>query len=86
MSSAPHNTRVPDEVWAAAKARADAEHRTMSDAIVRLLRRYGEGTVDAEPAVPVVAAVQAQPQPAARKPGEPESASDIMAAIRNRRR
>ena len=35
--------RIPVDVHAAAKARADTEHRSLSDAAVRLLRAYGDG-------------------------------------------
>lgn len=37
------NVRVPDEVWAAAKARAEAEDTTVTAVIVRTLIRYGKG-------------------------------------------
>ena len=33
--------RVPDDVWAAAKARAEQRGETVTDAIVRALKRYG---------------------------------------------
>ena len=32
--------RVPDEVWEAAKAKAEAEGRTVSEVILAALRRY----------------------------------------------
>jgi hypothetical protein len=34
------NVRVPDGLWAAAKARAAAEGRTITDVIVTALHRY----------------------------------------------
>ncbi len=34
------NVRVPDELWAAVKARAAVEGVTVSEVIVRALRRY----------------------------------------------
>lgn len=35
--------RVPDDVWAAALARADAEGETVSGLLVTVLRAYGDG-------------------------------------------
>lgn len=35
------SVRIPAEVRSAAEARAEREHRTLSDVIVRLLRTYG---------------------------------------------
>lgn len=32
---------IPDDVWAAAKARADTEHRTITDIVVLFLLAYG---------------------------------------------
>lgn len=34
------NVRVPDGLWAAAKAKAQAEGRTITDVIVAALHRY----------------------------------------------
>jgi hypothetical protein len=34
--------RVPDAVWEAAKAKASADGRTMTDVIVGFLRLYGK--------------------------------------------
>ena len=34
------SVRVPDDVWGAAKAKAEAEGRTVSDVLVGALRRY----------------------------------------------
>lgn len=39
----PRSIRVPDDVWQAAKARAEAEGTTTSEAVVRYLRRWGKG-------------------------------------------
>lgn len=36
----PRSVRVPTAVWDAAKAEADARNETVSDAIVRFLRKY----------------------------------------------
>lgn len=35
------SVRVPDEVWEAAKLEAEARGETVSEAVVRFLRRYG---------------------------------------------
>lgn len=37
------SVRVPDEVWQAAKARADAEGRTLSDVVRTSLENYAKG-------------------------------------------
>ena len=37
----PRSVRVPDDVWAAAKAEAERRGETVTDAVVRFLRRYG---------------------------------------------
>jgi hypothetical protein len=34
------NVRVPDDLWAAALARASSEGRTLSDVVRRLLEQY----------------------------------------------
>lgn len=39
----PGHFRIPEDVLTAAKHRATSEHRTLTDATVRLLRAYGEG-------------------------------------------
>ena len=36
--------RIPDDVWEAAKAEADRRDETVTDAILRSLRRYGKPT------------------------------------------
>jgi hypothetical protein len=38
----PRSVRVPDEVWAAAKVEAARRGETVTDAVVRFLRRYGQ--------------------------------------------
>lgn len=35
--------RVPDDVWQAAQAEAARRNETVTDAVVRFLRRYGRG-------------------------------------------
>jgi hypothetical protein len=37
----PRSVRVPDDVWTAAKAAADHKGESVSEAVVRFLRRYG---------------------------------------------
>ncbi len=37
----PRSVRVPDEVWEAAKAEAERRGESVTDAILRFLRRYG---------------------------------------------
>ena len=37
----PRSIRVPDDVWNAAKAEAERRGETVSDVVVRFLRRYG---------------------------------------------
>lgn len=37
----PRSVRVPDDIWAAAKVEAESRGETVTDAIVRFLRRYG---------------------------------------------
>jgi len=37
----PRSIRVPDDVWQAAKQKAEQRGETVTDAIVRFLRRYG---------------------------------------------
>ncbi len=39
----PRSVRVPDDVWQAAKRAAEARGETVSEAVVRYLRRYGRG-------------------------------------------
>ena len=34
--------RIPDDVWQAAKDAAEARGETVTDAVVRFLRRYGK--------------------------------------------
>jgi len=34
--------RIPPDVWAAAKAEAERRGETVTDAVVRFLRRYGK--------------------------------------------
>lgn len=52
------NVRVPDELWAAAMAEAEAEGRTLTDVIVGDLHRYvtrrrrERGALDADPRQP----------------------------------
>lgn len=36
----PRSVRIPDAVWQAAKAEAERRGETVTDAIVRFLRRY----------------------------------------------
>ena len=38
----PRSVRVPDEVWQRAKEEAERRGETVSDAVVRFLRRYGK--------------------------------------------
>jgi NRPS condensation-like uncharacterized protein len=38
------SVRIPDDLWAAAKARADERGETVTDAIIRALRRYARPT------------------------------------------
>jgi hypothetical protein len=38
----PRSIRVPDPIWAAAKEAAERRGETVSDAVVRFLRRYGK--------------------------------------------
>lgn len=40
MPTTPRPIRVPDDVWQAAMAKAQAEGRTLSDVVVTYLRRY----------------------------------------------
>lgn len=37
----PRSIRVPDAVWQAAKDEAERRGETVTDAVVRFLRRYG---------------------------------------------
>ena len=37
----PRSVRVPDDVWQAAKDAAERKGETVSEAVVRFLRRYG---------------------------------------------
>jgi antitoxin component of RelBE/YafQ-DinJ toxin-antitoxin module len=43
MNTSSRNFRCDDELWAAAKAAADAEGRTVTDVIVAALRRLVAG-------------------------------------------
>jgi len=45
----PTHFRIPGDVLTAARARAAAEHRTLTDVVVRYLREYGS---EAEPEPP----------------------------------
>ena len=36
----PRSMRIPDEIWEAAKAEAAERGETVTDAVVRFLRRY----------------------------------------------
>lgn len=38
----PRSIRVPDDVWRAAQAQAARRGETVTDAVVRFLRRYGK--------------------------------------------
>jgi len=38
----PRSIRVPDDVWNAAKEEAQRRGETVTDAVVRFLRRYGK--------------------------------------------
>lgn len=38
----PRSFRVPPEVWEAAKAEAERRGETVTDAVLRFLRRYGQ--------------------------------------------
>lgn len=38
----PRSVRVPDEIWDAAKAEAARRGETVTDALLRFLRRYGK--------------------------------------------
>ncbi len=40
------NVRVPDEVWHAAKARAERRHETLSAVIVAALEKYAQADDD----------------------------------------
>lgn len=39
----PRSLRVSDDVWQAAKDEAERRGETVTDAVVRFLRRYGSG-------------------------------------------
>lgn len=43
MATPLRNIRVPDDVWQAAKARAESEGTSVSAVIVAALRRYAKG-------------------------------------------
>ena len=45
----PAHFRIPDDVLAAAKARAESEYRTLTDVVVRHLREYGSEHAEPEP-------------------------------------
>lgn len=38
----PRSIRVPDDVWESAKAEAERRGETVTEAVVRFLRRYGK--------------------------------------------
>ena len=38
----PRSLRIPDDVWDAAKLGAERRGETVTDAVVRFLRRYGK--------------------------------------------
>ena len=40
MNTPPRSVRIPDDLWQAAKATADQRGETITDAIVRALKRY----------------------------------------------
>lgn len=40
MATKPRSVRVPDDLWAAAVKRAEERGETVTDAILRSLRRY----------------------------------------------
>jgi hypothetical protein len=59
------NVRVSDEVWAAAKTRAEAERRSLTDVIVAALTAYGAGaTASLEPKPPARASQSQAARPA----------------------
>ena len=41
VNTPPRSIRVPNDVWAAAKAEAERRGETVTDAVLRFLRRYG---------------------------------------------
>ena len=84
--------RFPPGVLPRLKARAGAEGRTMTDIVVDLVTGYLDQqdgiTTSAPPAKPV-SPPRSKPRKAGTAPAarfrEPESAQDIMAALRRRR-
>lgn len=40
MSSKPRSIRVPDDLWAAAQAKAAQRRETVTDVVLRALKRY----------------------------------------------
>ena len=40
MNTPPRSVRIPDDLWAAAKVKAEAKGETVTDVVVRALRRY----------------------------------------------
>jgi hypothetical protein len=40
MNTPPRSIRVPDELWNAAKARADERDETLTAVVIRALERY----------------------------------------------
>ena len=43
MKTPPRSVRIPNDVWDAAKARAEAEGTTVTAVILRALIRYAKG-------------------------------------------
>jgi hypothetical protein len=43
VKTPPRSVRIPDAIWTAAKARADAEGTTLTAVILRALTRYAKG-------------------------------------------
>lgn len=41
MATPLRSVRIPDEIWQAAKIEAERRGETVSDAILRFLKRYG---------------------------------------------
>ena len=40
MNTPPHSVRVPDDLWEAARVEAERRGETITDVIVRSLKRY----------------------------------------------
>ena len=71
MDTRQRNFRIPGDVWQAAQARAEAEHRTLTDVVIRYLRAYGGGYAPpipyAAPAISEAPFSHADDAPAARQ-------------------